>query len=176
MQDFFSSHPRHRLAPDLTIAELRELFEAMKVAEEKSTKDFRFRGIIVRGAVLPRIKSAKHCWETRKAETASDFELRQQKLAELDALRLEVENYASELPPIEQEENLSSEQPDPKCKKTPAELLAMHERDSGKWTQLSLAKAFYDGDGDRNNKNTLRNWTKKQWEKARKERADAGQK
>jgi hypothetical protein len=176
MQDFFSSHPRHRLAPDLTIAELRELFEAMKAAEEKSTKDIRFRGVIVRGAVLPRIESAKHCWETRKAETASDFELRQQKLAELDALRLEVESYASELSPMEQEENLSSEPPEAKGKKTPAELLAMHERDPSKWTQLSLAKAFYDGDGDRSNENTLRNWTKKQWEKAKKERQGAGQK
>lgn len=176
MQDFFTSHPRHRLAPDLTIAELRELFEAMKAAEEKSTKDICFRGVIVRGAVLPRIESAKECWETRKAETASDFELRQQKLAELDTLRLEVENYASELSPVDQEEDFSSKRTNAKCRKTPAELLAMHERDPVKWTQLSLAKAFYDGDGDRKNENTLRNWTKKQWKKARKERAGAGQK
>ena len=93
MKDFFSSHPRHRLAPDLTISELRELFDAMKVAEENSTKDADFRGIIVRGAVLPRLESSKHLWKTRNAETPSGLELQQQKLVELDALEREIECY-----------------------------------------------------------------------------------
>ncbi len=61
-------------------------------------------------------------------------------------------------------------------RKTPAELLAMHEKDPVTWTQLTLAQKFYDGTGDRTNENTLRNWTKKQWGKAKKERAGDGRK
>lgn len=61
-------------------------------------------------------------------------------------------------------------------KKSASELLAMHEMDPDRWSLLELGKTFYDGEGDRNNPNTLRGWAKKQLKKAQRERADAGRK
>lgn len=61
-------------------------------------------------------------------------------------------------------------------KKSPSEILAMHEREPDRWTLLALGKTFYDGDGDQNNENTLRSWTRRQLKKAQMERGGDGRK